>query len=153
MELCFRQARVPQINREFAFRFSRSALNGEFGLTPIFGVCLGHQALGEVSGGHVGKAQRVMHGKASLISHDSKGLFAGMPNPFSAIRYHSLVIKQGTLPPEFEVTATSLDDNEIMGIKHRSLPIEGVQFHPESILTEGGLQIVRNFVEQTQTSC
>ena len=117
-------------------------------ITPLFGVCLGHQAIAHVSGGVVRQARNIMHGKASQISHDGKGLFENMPNPFSAIRYHSLIISKDSLPAGFEITATSLDDDEIMGMRHESLPIEGVQFHPESILTEEGIRIVRNFVEK-----
>lgn len=113
---------------------------------PIFGVCLGHQAMGEVGGGKVTQAKRIMHGKASPVEHDGQGLFAGMPNPFTAIRYHSLVITEATVPAEYVITARSQDDREVMGIRHRSLPIEGVQFHPESILTEKGIRIVENFV-------
>lgn len=115
---------------------------------PIFGVCLGHQAFAEVAGGVVTQAAKIMHGKSSPVKHDGKGLFEGMPNPFRAIRYHSLVVERNHVPTEFEVTATSVDDQEIMGLRHRSLPIEGVQFHPESVLTEGGLRIVQNFVNQ-----
>lgn len=117
---------------------------------PVFGVCLGMQAMGHKSGGTVGRAKAVRHGKSSPIEHDGKGLFAGMPNPFSAIRYHSLVVYRENLPPEFEISATSSDDHEIMGIRHRSLPIEGVQFHPESVLTESGHRIVENFVAWTR---
>lgn len=116
---------------------------------PVFGVCLGHQAIGLVSGATVKGANRIMHGKASPIQHTGVGLFTGLPNPFSAIRYHSLVIENGTLSDDYEVTATSMDDGEIMGLRHRRLPIEGVQFHPESVLTENGMALVRNFVTQT----
>lgn len=115
---------------------------------PIFGVCLGHQAIGLTSGAIVERAAKVMHGKASLIEHDGKGMFKDMPNPFSAIRYHSLVIRKDEVLNDFEITARSKDDQEIMGIRHKSLPIEGVQFHPESILTEQGMTIVKNFVNQ-----
>lgn len=113
---------------------------------PIFGVCLGHQAIGEVAGGVVKQAGKIMHGKSSMVRHDGKGLFEGMPNPFRAIRYHSLVVEKGAVPQGFIVTATSEDDGEIMGLRHESLPIEGVQFHPESVLTENGIRIVQNFV-------
>ncbi len=119
---------------------------GDGKVVPLFGVCLGHQAIGQVAGGEVKQAQNIMHGKASLVEHDGKGLFAGMPNPFRAIRYHSLVVMKDHLPPGFVVTATALDDHEVMGLRHRSLPIEGVQFHPESVLTEEGFRIVENFV-------
>jgi anthranilate synthase/aminodeoxychorismate synthase-like glutamine amidotransferase len=120
---------------------------GAFGV-PIFGVCLGHQAIGEVAGGVVRQARNIMHGKASMISHDGKGLFAGMPNPFRGIRYHSLIVTEDSMPPGFVVTAKSTDDNEVMGLRHASLPIEGVQFHPESVLTEEGFRIVENYVRQ-----
>jgi len=114
---------------------------------PVFGVCLGHEAIGEVAGSKVVQAKKIMHGKASPIKHDGKGLFEGMPNPFSAIRYHSLVIEKTRVPDGFYVTATAEDDGEIMGVRHHTLPIEGVQFHPESILTENGIRIVKNFVD------
>ncbi|AIE84604.1 anthranilate synthase component II [Fimbriimonas ginsengisoli] len=117
---------------------------------PIFGVCLGHQAIGHVAGGVVKQAKNIMHGKASMVRHDGKGLFEGMPNPFRAIRYHSLVVTRDSVPPGFIVTATAEDDGEIMGLRHESLPIEGVQFHPESVLTEEGFRIVENFVKQVQ---
>ena len=117
---------------------------------PIFGVCLGHQTLGDLSGGEVRRAHKVMHGKSSLIEHDGKGLFAGMPNPFRAIRYHSLVVDEASIPEDFIVTARSADDNEVQGMRHKTLPIEGVQFHPESIMTEHGMTIVENFVRQTR---
>lgn len=132
--------------------FLRAALSddpGPFGV-PLFGVCLGHQAIGMVSGATVRRADRIMHGKASPVTHDGKGLFAGMPNPFSAIRYHSLVVTRDTLSDDYEVSATSDDDGEIMGLRHRTRPIEGVQFHPESVLTESGFRIVENFVRQTR---
>ncbi len=111
---------------------------------PLFGVCLGHQAIGLASGGEVGGAKTVRHGKTSPIRHDGEGLFRGLPDPLSVVRYHSLSV--GQVPPGFLVTARSLDDDEVMGLRHKSLPIEGVQFHPESVLTEHGLEIVRNFV-------
>lgn len=113
---------------------------------PIFGVCLGMQAIGEAFGGKIVRAKKIMHGKSSQISHDGKGVFADLPNPFSAIRYHSLVVQKESLPEVLEVTATS-EDGEIMGLRHKSLPIEGVQFHPESILSENGLQLVSNWVK------
>ena len=115
---------------------------------PIFGVCLGHQAIGYVAGSTVERASLTKHGKTSEITHDGKGLLAGMPNPFTAIRYHSLVVRKSEVPTDFVVTATSTDDGEIMGLRHVSRPIEGVQFHPESVLTENGIQIVRNFVRR-----
>lgn len=117
---------------------------------PMFGVCLGHQTMAQVAGGVVRQAKNIMHGKASMVEHDGKGLFTGMPNPFSAIRYHSLIVTKDSVPPGFVVTATALDDGEIMGIRHESLPIEGVQFHPESILTESGMTIIKNFVDRVR---
>jgi anthranilate synthase/aminodeoxychorismate synthase-like glutamine amidotransferase len=93
-----------------------------------------------------------MHGKASMVRHDGKGLFEGMPNPFSAIRYHSLIVTRDSVPAEFEITATSEDDNEIMGLRHKTLPIEGVQFHPESVLTQDGFKIVENFVKRVEAT-
>lgn len=132
-----------------------SVLAGAYGAepkirVPIFGVCLGLQAMGEVAGGTVTQAKHIMHGKASMVSHDGKGLFEGMQNPFRAIRYHSLVVTRDSVPPEFEVTATADDDGEVMGLRHRTLPIEGVQFHPESVLTEDGFTIVQNFVKRVE---
>ena len=115
---------------------------------PVFGVCLGHQAIGFVTGATVNRAHKTMHGKASMVSHDGLGLFEGMPNPFSAIRYHSLVVDRSTVPAGFVVTARSGDDDEIMGLRHESLPIEGVQFHPESVLTEQGFRMVENFAKR-----
>ena len=127
-------------------------LRGEGLKIPLFGVCLGHQAIGEVTGSPVVVANKIMHGKASMIKHDGMGLFKGMPQPFSAIRYHSLVIGRKTPPKGFIVTATSLDDDEIMGVRHETLPIEGVQFHPESVLTESGFIIVENFYKSTKAT-
>lgn len=118
---------------------------------PLFGVCLGHQTIAQVNGGTVVQARNIRHGKASMVQHDGRGLFEGMPNPFSAIRYHSLIVRAESLPPDFEVSATSLDDHEVMGLRHRRLPIEGVQFHPESILTESGMTIIQNFVNMTRS--
>jgi anthranilate synthase/aminodeoxychorismate synthase-like glutamine amidotransferase len=112
---------------------------------PIFGVCLGHQCIGHAFGAEVVVNYRMMHGKTSPIKHDGKDLFAGMPNPFSATRYHSLVIKRDTMPDVLEITAET-DEGEIMGVKHKTLPIWGVQFHPESILTENGRTILKNFL-------
>jgi anthranilate synthase/aminodeoxychorismate synthase-like glutamine amidotransferase len=119
---------------------------------PLFGVCLGHQAIGYVAGGIVRQAKRIMHGKASMVRHDGQGLFEGMPNPFSAIRYHSLVVTGDSVPPGFTVTATAEDDGEIMGLRHDTLPIEGVQFHPESVLTQDGFLIVQNFVRAVEVA-
>lgn len=113
---------------------------------PVLGVCLGHQAIGEVFGGSVVRADRIMHGKTSLVFHDSSGVLSGLPNPFEATRYHSLVIDPGSVPEELEVTARTSDD-VIMAVRHRRLPIEGVQFHPEAVLTTAGMQLVENFVE------
>jgi anthranilate synthase/aminodeoxychorismate synthase-like glutamine amidotransferase len=128
----------------------RSYLAGEFTGVPLFGVCLGHQAIGQVSGGTVARAERVMHGKSSMVRHDGKGLFEGMPNPFSAIRYHSLVVTRDSVPSGYAVTAISEDDGGNMGLRHESLPMEGVQFHPESVLTEDGMRIIENFVRMTR---
>jgi anthranilate synthase component 2 len=112
---------------------------------PLLGVCLGHQAIGAAFGARIVRARRIMHGKVSEIAHDGRGLFKGIPSPFAATRYHSLVIDEGTLPDVLEVTARSAD-REIMGVRHRRLPIEGLQFHPESILTEVGHDLLRNFL-------
>ncbi len=119
----------------------------EFGGTvPIFGVCLGHQSIGEVYGGDVIRADRLMHGKTSPIKHNGEGLFAGLENPFEATRYHSLIVKRDTVPDCLEITAET-EEGEIMGLRHRDLPIHGVQFHPESILTGEGKKLLRNFLE------
>ncbi len=112
---------------------------------PVFGVCLGHQCIGHVFGANVVVNYRMMHGKTSPIKHNGKDLFAGLPNPFMATRYHSLVIQRDTMPDCLEITAES-DEGEIMGVRHKTLPIWGVQFHPESILTENGRQILKNFL-------
>jgi anthranilate synthase component II len=117
------------------------------GKLPILGVCLGHQAIGQAYGGHIVHAKTLMHGKVSSIHHSGKGVFAGLPSPYSATRYHSLAIERATCPAELEVTAWT-EDGEIMGVRHRSLPIEGVQFHPESILTEHGHELLRNFLSE-----
>jgi anthranilate synthase component 2 len=117
------------------------------GAVPILGVCLGHQAIGQAFGGRIVHAQRVMHGKTSPIHHEGGGVFAGLPNPLTATRYHSLVIERESLPACLEVTAWT-DDGEIMGVRHRELAVEGVQFHPESILTEAGHDLLRNFLKQ-----
>jgi anthranilate synthase/aminodeoxychorismate synthase-like glutamine amidotransferase len=116
--------------------------------TPILGVCLGHQAIGAVYGGSVIRAAVPMHGKTSTIEHDGRGVFAGLTEPFVASRYHSLVVSDHGLPAELEVTARSKEDGTIMGLRHRSLPVHGVQFHPESILTGEGRRILRNFIER-----
>ena len=112
---------------------------------PVFGVCLGHQSLVEVFGGRVVRAGRLMHGKTSLVHHDGRGVFTGLPNPFEAGRYHSLIAERDRIPAELEVTAWT-PEGEIMGVRHRTLPIEGVQFHPESILTPDGPQLMGNFL-------
>ncbi len=112
---------------------------------PILGVCLGHQAIGQAFGGDVVRAKSIMHGKTSRIHHNGKGIFAGLPNPFTATRYHSLAVDRATLPDELEVTAWT-DDGEIMGFQHKTRPIHGVQFHPESIATEGGHDLLANFL-------
>ncbi|HPD32069.1 MAG TPA: aminodeoxychorismate/anthranilate synthase component II [Phycisphaerae bacterium] len=118
------------------------------GKVPILGVCLGHQSIGYAFGGEIVRAKRLMHGKTSEIQHDGKGLFVGLSNPFTATRYHSLVIKPDTLHSDFVVTARTTDapDDEIMGIRHKSMPIEGVQFHPESFLTLEGHKLLDNFL-------
>jgi anthranilate synthase/aminodeoxychorismate synthase-like glutamine amidotransferase len=125
------------------------------GKVPILGVCLGHQAIGEAFGGQVVRAHSLMHGKTSKVDHDGKGVFAGLPTPLTCTRYHSLIVAEESLPEELEVTARTPEANGagtkgvsvIMGLRHRTLPIEGVQFHPESVLTEGGHQMIRNFLE------
>jgi len=119
------------------------------GRMPILGVCLGHQCIGYAFGAKIVRADRLMHGKTSQIQHDGQSLFEGMSNPFTATRYHSLIIEPDSLPADFEVTARTVDspDNEIMGIRHRQLPIEGVQFHPESFLTEEGSKMLANFLK------
>jgi anthranilate synthase/aminodeoxychorismate synthase-like glutamine amidotransferase len=120
------------------------------GKVPIFGVCLGHQAIGEAFGGDVVRARKLMHGKTSDVTHDGRGIFAGLPTPLTCTRYHSLVVAEETLPAELEVTARAGESDGngtvIMGLRHRTLPVEGVQFHPESVLTEGGRQMIRNFL-------
>lgn len=113
---------------------------------PIFGVCLGHQAIGYAFGARIVKAKRLMHGKTSKIYHDGKTIFKGLPNPFEATRYHSLVVEEASLPSFFEISSRS-EDGEIMSIRHRVYPLEGVQFHPESILTRVGKEILKNFLE------
>jgi anthranilate synthase/aminodeoxychorismate synthase-like glutamine amidotransferase len=115
------------------------------GKIPILGVCLGHQAIGQAFGGKVVRAARVMHGKTSPISHDGKGLFTGLPNPFEATRYHSLLIERASVPDCLDVTAETTE-KEIMAVRHKTLPVEGVQFHPESFLTTSGKDLLRNFI-------
>jgi anthranilate synthase component 2 len=116
------------------------------GRIPILGVCLGHQAIGQAFGGRIVRAQRVMHGKLSPVVHDGRGVFTGLPSPFAVTRYHSLAIERDRVPAELEVSATA-DDGEIMGVRHRRLAVEGVQFHPEAILTEHGMRLLANFLE------
>jgi anthranilate synthase component II len=118
------------------------------GRIPILGVCLGHQAIGQAFGGKVVRAQRVMHGKRSPVAHGGTGVFRGLPSPFQATRYHSLALDRATLPEALEITATA-DDDEIMGVRHRELDVEGVQFHPEAILTEHGRTLLSNFIHRS----
>ena len=121
--------------------------------TPILGVCLGHQSIGQAYGGNVIRAGRIMHGKTSRIRHEGRGVFAGLPDAYEATRYHSLVVEQSSLPDALEVTAWTENEDgsfeEIMGLRHRQFPVEGVQFHPESILTEHGHALLKNFLERT----
>jgi anthranilate synthase/aminodeoxychorismate synthase-like glutamine amidotransferase len=116
------------------------------GRIPILGVCLGHQSIGEAFGGDTIRASRLMHGKTSPISHDGRGVFTNLQNPFEAMRYHSLVVSEATLPECLEITAKT-DQGELMALRHRELPIEGVQFHPESIMTPDGVQLLKNFLD------
>ena len=113
---------------------------------PTLGVCLGHQCIGDAYGATVGYAGEIMHGKTSLVHHDGKGVFRGLPNPLEGIRYHSLAVYRDTLPPELEVTAWT-DSGVVMGLRHSEYPIEGIQFHPESIMTQSGKELLRNFLE------
>jgi len=115
------------------------------GRVPILGVCLGHQSIGQSFGGKVVRAERLMHGKTSPIAHDGKGVFAGLSNPFTATRYHSLLVERASLPRDLEVSAWT-SEGEIMGLRHKSLRVEGVQFHPESILTEEGMALLKNWL-------
>jgi len=119
------------------------------GKAPILGVCLGHQAIGEAFGGNVVRASQLMHGKTSPVEHDGKGVFAGLPTPLTCTRYHSLIVEEKSLPAELSISARTPSPgggSVIMGMRHRTLPVEGVQFHPESVLTEGGRQMIRNFL-------
>ena len=122
------------------------------GRVPILGVCLGHQSIGQAFGGRIGHARAIMHGKTSMMHHSNTGVFKGLPNPFEATRYHSLVIEPDSLPDCLEVTAWTTDDggavDEIMGVRHKTMAVEGVQFHPESILTGCGHDLLKNFLEQ-----
>lgn len=115
------------------------------GQIPILGVCLGHQSIGQAFGGDVVRADKLMHGKTSAIKHDGRTIFAGVPSPFTATRYHSLIVKRETLPDVLEISAET-DEGEIMGLRHREYVVEGVQFHPESIMTEDGMTLLRNFL-------
>ncbi|MBT2637462.1 MULTISPECIES: aminodeoxychorismate/anthranilate synthase component II [unclassified Bacillus (in: firmicutes)] len=130
---------------------SLEAIKNFSGKTPIFGVCLGHQSIAQVFGGDVVRAERLMHGKTSMVYHDGKTIFEGLENPFPAARYHSLIVKKETLPDCLEVSAWT-EEGEIMAIRHKKLPVEGVQFHPESILTTPGKQLLRNFVAHYKTA-
>ncbi len=127
---------------------SVSAIKHFAGKLPILGVCLGHQSIGQAYGGRIVRAERLMHGKTSPIFHDGRELFAGLPNPFDATRYHSLLVERASLPECFEVTART-EEGEIMGMRHRELPVWGVQFHPESILTVFGMDMLKNFLQMT----
>ena len=127
---------------------SLEAIRRFAGAIPILGVCLGHQAIGQAFGGRVVRAKRVMHGKLSSVRHDAKGVFAGLPDGFTATRYHSLAVERDTLPDCLEVSAES-EEGEIMGLRHRTLPVEGVQFHPEALLTEHGHAMLKNFMGST----
>ncbi|UCF31437.1 MAG: aminodeoxychorismate/anthranilate synthase component II [bacterium] len=135
----------PGPGRPEAAGISREAIRKMAGKAPVLGVCLGHQAVGEVYGAEVVHAGRIMHGKPSLIDHNGEGIFHDLPRPLEAIRYHSLALRRESLPEELEITAVA-DDGEIMGIRHRSLQVEGVQFHPESFGTLEGERIFRNFL-------
>jgi anthranilate synthase component 2 len=115
------------------------------GSIPLLGVCLGHQAIGQAFGGNIVRAEHVMHGKVSPVVHDGRGVFTGLPSPLTATRYHSLAIERASMPACLEITATS-DDGEVMAVRHREWPVEGVQFHPEAILTEHGHALLRNFL-------
>ncbi len=127
---------------------SLAAIDRFAGKMPLMGVCLGHQAIGQAFGGKVVHAQQIMHGKISSVSHNGKGVFSGIENPFTVTRYHSLVVERASLPDCLEVTAWT-DDGEIMGLRHKTMVVEGVQFHPESILTEHGHALLNNFLQMT----
>ncbi|MDH3453608.1 MAG: aminodeoxychorismate/anthranilate synthase component II, partial [Desulfuromonadales bacterium] len=127
---------------------SVSAIKHFSGVLPILGVCLGHQSVGQAYGGRIVRAERLMHGKTSPVFHDGRELFAGLPDPFDATRYHSLLVERASMPGCLEVTAWTAE-GEIMGLRHRELPVWGVQFHPESILTVNGMDLLRNFLEMT----
>jgi anthranilate synthase/aminodeoxychorismate synthase-like glutamine amidotransferase len=121
------------------------------GRIPILGVCLGHQSIGYAFGGKIVRAKRLLHGKTSMIYHDGREVYEGLPNPFEAIRYHSLLVEKESLPDELEITAWT-DEDEIMGIRHKEYLIEGVQFHPESILTKNGKDLLKNFIKMAKSS-
>jgi anthranilate synthase/aminodeoxychorismate synthase-like glutamine amidotransferase len=125
---------------------SMDAIRHFSGRVPVLGVCLGHQCIGEVFGGTVAGAGEIKHGKTSMITHDGKGVYTGLPNPFEAVRYHSLAVLPDTVPDVLEVTARS-ESGVVMGVRHRTLPVEGVQFHPESILTGPGKKLLQNFLD------
>ncbi|HDS16481.1 MAG TPA: aminodeoxychorismate/anthranilate synthase component II [Proteobacteria bacterium] len=131
---------------------SVAAIKEFAGRIPILGVCLGHQSIGAAFGGKIVRAGRIMHGKTSQVEHDGRGIFQDIANPFTATRYHSLVIAPETLPTCLEVTARALDDQEIMAVRHRQLPIWGIQFHPESILTQVGMDILKNFLALSEAA-
>jgi len=128
---------------------SEEAILRMAGRIPILGVCLGHQCIGSVFGGRIIRAERLMHGKSSLIYHDGKTVYRGLPNPFRAIRYHSLLIERKTLPDCLDISAET-EEQEIMGVRHKKFAIEGVQFHPESIMTEGGKILLKNFLDMEE---
>ena len=126
---------------------SLEAIERFAGVCPVFGVCLGHQAIGQVYGGDVVRAPHLMHGKTSIVRHHDAGVFAGLPNPLEATRYHSLIVQRDTIGSDLEITAET-DDGLVMGIRHRTFDVEGVQFHPESVLTMGGKELVANFLNR-----
>lgn len=132
---------------------SMSVIEAMAGVKPLMGVCLGHQSIGQVFGGKIVHAREIMHGKTSMVYHQGEGVFQGLPNPFEATRYHSLVIEKGSLPACLDITAWTQNDDagldEIMGVRHKNKAIEGVQFHPESILTQYGHELLQNFINTT----
>ncbi len=129
---------------------SVAAIEKFAGKIPLLGVCLGHQSIGQAFGGKIVHAKTLMHGKTSQVTHTNRGIFAGLPSPYRATRYHSLVIERESCPDCLEITAWT-DDGEIMGVRHKTLPIEGVQFHPESIMTEHGHALLKNFLKNTES--